>query len=325
MSLSAALQIGRSALTASQVGLQVTGNNMANAATPGYSRQVTHLLPARSDSSLIGARIGRGVNVGDVQRQIDQALQSRLWSSMSDEHASLQEFQILAQAEAMLNELSDADLSSQLSEFFDTWSEATNLQQSASVVIGQGSNLAAYARNMREDLTNLRAQIDGELRASIERADALLSELAALDVAVVEAETHASANALRDQRDMLVSELSEFLDINVVEQSSGHLDVFVGSTPILLAGASRGIDFDLVSQGNEIRVDIRVQRDRQVLDVTGGAIGGLLRTRNGRINSTIDAMDDIARNLVFEVNRLHAVGHNAEGLLSSTSNLIVPV
>ena len=84
MSLTAALEIARSALTASQIGIQIAGNNMANAATPGYSRQVGRFVSTRGDHSVQGISIGGGVGVRAVQRQVDMALQGRLWGSASD-------------------------------------------------------------------------------------------------------------------------------------------------------------------------------------------------------------------------------------------------
>ena len=76
MSLTAAMLIGRSALTASQLGIQVSGNNIANVGTPGYSRQIAYFDPVGSDTSTISGRSGRGVNVRDVRRQIDSVTMS---------------------------------------------------------------------------------------------------------------------------------------------------------------------------------------------------------------------------------------------------------
>src|SRR5690606_39048112 len=103
MSLTAAILAGRTGLTASQVGIQVAGHNMANVSTPGYARQIAHLrsLPgARSDLF----QIGRGVGVLDVRRQVDTALQARLRAAYSDEAASGERANVLAQLENVLNE-----------------------------------------------------------------------------------------------------------------------------------------------------------------------------------------------------------------------------
>src|SRR5437868_1782118 len=105
MSLTAAIQIGRTALAASQLGIQLAGNNMANAATPGYSRQIGRFVPLRGDSSVFGISIGAGVQVRSVQRQVDSALQDRLWTSGSDQAASQTQSDIYSQVESVLSEL----------------------------------------------------------------------------------------------------------------------------------------------------------------------------------------------------------------------------
>ena len=77
MGLTSAMHIGRSALVSSQIGIQVTGNNLANAATPGYARQVMFLQPTRGQLAG-GYTLGRGVGIRAVERQVDEALQDRL-------------------------------------------------------------------------------------------------------------------------------------------------------------------------------------------------------------------------------------------------------
>ena len=88
MGLNGALQIGRSAILTSQAAISVAGNNMANAATPGYHRQVANLSPSRSDAIGRNQFVGTGVSLVSVNRAIDYALQSRLRDAISDENAA---------------------------------------------------------------------------------------------------------------------------------------------------------------------------------------------------------------------------------------------
>ena len=152
MSLTSAMQTGRSALAASQLGIQVAGNNMANAATPGYSRQVMNLAPMRGDSSGLGASVGRGVAVRAVSRQVDQALQARVMLSTSQQAAAQTRSDVLAQIESILGELGDNDLSSQLSAFFNSWSERANQTRSEAAVVQQGEQLATFMQRVRSEL-----------------------------------------------------------------------------------------------------------------------------------------------------------------------------
>jgi flagellar hook-associated protein 1 len=325
MSLTAAFQIGTSALNASQLAIQVTGNNLANAATPGYSRQIARLTPARGDGSLPGLTIGHGVSVSDIRRQVDEALQTRLWGGVSDEAAAGQRLSILSQIESSLNELTGQDLSSELTSFFAAWSEKANAPGFNASVVNQGDKLAGFIRRMRSDLGDQRVQIDRTLGATVQTASDILSQIAEVNRAVVDAEAGgAVANSLRDQRDGLVTELSKFMDVSAHEQPSGTLDVFVGSTPVLLAGQSRGIELTTRNTADGVRVAVTVKADGQELAISSGQVGALLQDRDGAVGRTIDKLDRLSAELIFQTNKLHSVGTNESRLTTTTGTLPVP-
>src|SRR4051812_42076502 len=232
MSLSASLQIGTSALNAAQLAIQVAGNNLANAATAGYSRQVALLLPTRANN-FGRLSIGTGVQVSDIRRQVDQALQDRLWSGISGQSAAAQDHAVLSQVEDILGELGDSSLSHELSAFFNSWSERANGTGSSAVVVQQGQPLADFVRPLRHDLAAQTQGIDDQLGTRVARADGLLSQIADLNHSISDAEAGGGqASSLRDQRDSVVSELSQYMDVSTVEQANGSIDVLVGSTPV---------------------------------------------------------------------------------------------
>ncbi|MFG0283656.1 MAG: flagellar hook-associated protein FlgK [Phycisphaerales bacterium JB039] len=319
MGLTSALQIGHSALTASQIGIQLTGQNMANAATPGYSRQLIGLAPARGDQSILGLSIGSGVQIRGIQRAVDAALVDRLRAGVSSEHAAGRRLDLLSQVESTLNELTGEDISSELSAFFNSWSERASLTDSSATVVQQGKKLADFLGRTRSELERQRSQIDRELTAVVNQADLLLGEVGRINEAIAEAEVGgAQANALRDQRDQLVTELSALIDVSVVEQPSGQLDVLSGSIPLVLGGASRGIELRRQSAGGAIEVSIHVRGDGSRLQVDSGAVGALLEGREGSVNRMIDELDTITGQLIFQVNKLHATGVADGGYRSLT-------
>lgn len=136
MSLNAALNIGQSALSASSLGIQIAGNNIANVSTPGYSRQLARLVPLRGDSS--SWNVGSGVGIAAVQRQVDEAIEARLRTSTASAAYASAQSTIYSQVEDTLGELGKNDLSSQLSSFFSAWSERANQTNSNSSVVQQG-------------------------------------------------------------------------------------------------------------------------------------------------------------------------------------------
>jgi flagellar hook-associated protein 1 FlgK len=120
--INGALQIGRSAITASQAALSVTGNNMANAATEGYSRQAVHLKATQYTEVVPGRYTGTGVALYDISRMVDDALNGRIRTAHADSSSYLIQQQAMNRVEAAFNELTEEDLSSRLNGFYGAWS-----------------------------------------------------------------------------------------------------------------------------------------------------------------------------------------------------------
>lgn len=321
MGLNGALQIGRSAMLSSQAAISVTGNNLANAATPGYHRQIAGLTP--NGSSPIGRNqfVGTGVALTTINRAIDSALQSRLRDAISDENAAAIDERFLSSVEAIQNELSDNDLSSKLSAFFNAFSElANNPIDNAvrSVVVQQAVSLTDHVNLLQDQYTMLRTESDRAIGASVERVDGLLGEIAVLNGQIAMAEGGGGgggANSLRDRRDQLIDEVSGFIDIDTVPQENGSVDILVGSIPVVLAGESRGVTMRTQSGPNGLEVSIRVEEDGTILDAKSGSIGALQRQREETILPAMATLDDFASQLVFQVNDIHAQG---QGLANRT-------
>lgn len=323
MSLTAAMNIGRTALSASQTAIQVIGNNVANAATPGYSRQLVSLAP------LAGQRVGNntlglGVSIGGVRRQVDMALQGRLWTSQGHEGAAGERLATLSTLESSLNELTGFDLSSQISQFFSSWSERANLTESSAVVVQQGAQLASFMRGMRSDLVRQREQLDGQLASYAARADELVRGIAELNKQIAPAESGGgTANELRDHRDGLIGELSTLMDVTAIDQGDGTVNILVGSTPVVLGGTARGISIDRQVVDGALEVRVLVGTDQREITIGGGRLGALLSSRGDSIDATIQSIDQVATQLIVQVNKLHSTGATRPGLQSSSGTLAV--
>ena len=323
MSINGALQIGQSAILASQAAIQVAGNNMANAATPGYNRQVARLSPSRPEYIGRAGFIGTGVQLSRIVRTVDTALQNRTRSAVSEENAAGIDQRFLNAIESIRNELTDQDLSSRLSAFFNSFSELSNNPNDEAVrtvVIQQGSGLTTAMRELRNEHVNVRTEIDRALGATIRTADGLLDQIASVNRQVVESEQGGSgqANALRDRRDELVNEVAKYIPISTVEQPNGALDVFVGSIPVVLAGESRGITLRTDSNGNSTTLSLRVKADGSTLNPDGGQVGALFRQRGDNVDPAIEDLDTLARELAFQVNRIHSQAQGTKGWQSVT-------
>jgi flagellar hook-associated protein 1 FlgK len=319
MSLSAALQIGRSALAASQLGIQVAGNNMANAATVGYSRQRIDIESIRGDQSVPG----RGVRVSTIRRQVDGALQARLTGAGADAAGAQTQQRIFEQIETTLGELGTNDLSNELSNFFKVWSERANQTKASGSVVQQGDRLARFVRELRTDLTSQRRQIDDQIDATVVEANELLESVARLNKAISTSEgSGAPANTLRDQRDQVIEKLAQIMDVSVIDRGLGGLDVLVGSAPVVLADRAKLLEVLRVNSASGTSVTVRTTGEQgQDLGLASGSLGSLLMNRSGAVDATIDRLDTLASSVIFEINKLHSTATNATGMVSNTGTL----
>ncbi|MEQ9616437.1 MAG: flagellar hook-associated protein FlgK [Phycisphaerales bacterium] len=330
MGLTNSLFIGQTALTASQIALQVTGNNIANVATPGFHRQVVTLEPTRGGFIGNRATIGRGVELSRIARAIDPALQNRLRSTISDQQAAQVGQAALSQLEALTNELTGRDLSSQLSSFFNSFSEVANDPTSAVVraaAVENGAALTSFIRGLREDVLRTRDQLDAQLRGAVDRADGLLTEIADLNKAVVLSElggNNGEDGNLRDQRDFLISELAALVDISVQERESGAVDIFVDSKPVVLGTESRGLELRIRSTDDELLVEVITSASQEVSNITSGQVGALLDQRDNEVQRTLEDIDELSAAIIHEVNRVHTSGRPTSRITDLTGTRRVP-
>ncbi|MEX0745014.1 MAG: flagellar hook-associated protein FlgK [Phycisphaeraceae bacterium] len=313
MSLGSSLNIGRSGLLSSQTALQTVGNNLANAATRGYNRQTVALQPTGSQPIGQNSFVGRGVQLQAITRQIDEALQTRLRGAIADESSSAVHHELLSQIESIYNEYTDSALSSRLGAFFSSWSNVANNPQDAglrSLVVQEADGLARFVQSQRDELVNLRAQVDRASEATAGHIDGLLGDVEKLNRAISQAEGGAGsgANDLRDQRDVVLTELAGHLDISTIESDAGQVDVFVGSLPIVLDGKSRGVELHNTTRDGQDVTELRIKADGSRLDLSSGELGGMLAFRDGDLASAIDSLDQFAGQLIWQVNQIHSQG-----------------
>lgn len=320
MSLIGALNIGKTALAVQQAAIQVTGNNIANAGNAGYTRQTSSTGPSRDQQLRPGVFLGTGINLEAISRQIDESLQSRIRSSISDEQAAGVTQQWLGRIESLFNELSDQDLSTQFSAFFNSWSNLANKPQDIGlrqIVIQSGDTVAKWLQSMRGQLTGLQSDVDNRLKGQTDEANSLAQQVADLNQQIVISEGGAGgvANGLRDQRDAVLGRLAELIDIKTVQQSTGVIDVYVGSEPLVAGTESRGVSLRKETVDGELLTTVTIKANDGAMKLAAGQLGALSSIRE-QIGDATDQIDALAGNLIFELNKLHASGQGLEGFSS---------
>jgi len=328
MSLTSALSIGRSGLAANQAALEVAGNNLANVATPGYTRQSAVLRAATPIEVQPGRFLGTGVRLQSIIRNIDAALENRLNTATADQSAADERHDLLSQIESIHNDLSETGLSSRLSEFFNAWSELANNPADASLktmVAQQGTALAGFLQSINGDLIDTRNQLDERIRSQVQSADSLLQQIADLNGRIATAEGgQGGANALRDERDQLIRELSQIVNVSTVNQDSGAADVFLAGTPLVIGATNRGLDVEFTSDdAQDFEVKLRVAEDGTFLNARSGAVGELIDARDRDMVAAIDTVNQFVGSLIFQVNRVHSQGQGQNHFSSATGTYTV--
>jgi flagellar hook-associated protein 1 len=312
-----ALQIGKSALMAYQSALQVTGNNVANAGSDIYTRQTPVLRPIVGGTIPEGFMPGGGVALEQLRRNVDESLMNRLRISLGDKAMVAAEQQNIGQIESSMNELGDVNLSKQLQAFFNAFSELQNDPQSAGnrdIVLTTASSLVSQLQQQRTDVLSFRDDLNNQIQSGTTRAGELVENIRDLNVRVVAMEGggQAGANALRDQRDQYLSELSELIQVQSREQPDGSVNLYVGNELLVQGGMSRGLTTSLDNTDGIVRAVVRFSDNNGTVKLQSGRLAGLIAARDEQVLPHVDQLNTLAATLIQEVNKLHSSGQGLE-------------
>ena len=234
------LDIGRKALYASQTSLEVVSNNIANVNTKGYHRQEV-LLEESLSLDLKPGQIGTGVNAKEVIRHFDQFIENQyntqsgyreMWDKLN---------QSLGDVEILFDESGTGGTNEALAQFFKNWQDLTVSPDSQSVrtaLLGNSETLVKTVNQTVGNLKDVQAQMDNYIAQDVDRVNDIVEEIAKLNkqINLHEVEGQINANSLRDQRDSLVRELSEMMDIKYIDNGIGNVTVLTDAGHTLVDG-----------------------------------------------------------------------------------------
>jgi len=323
VSIFAPLSIGRQALLAQQRALQVTGQNIANVNTPGYSRQRADLtaIPPQGDF------VGGGSRVGGVAQLVDPFLEARRNASSSDLAAATTSRDLLDRVQTAFP-VQGTSVGTALQEFF----AAANALATSPQDLGARSNLLAKAEALTQQLRDTSgalttAQRDTDQRVQQTTADAnqLLTTIASLNSSIRAASVGGdSANELRDSRRTALNTLAQSLDIHVVEQDDGTVNVYAASGVALVVaqdaatlGTQAGSPGAALDGGTLNAIGIKDAAGALIPlpGDLGGTLGALVTARDQTIPGLSADLDTLATNLRDEVNGIqtNAAGRDLDG------------
>lgn len=329
MSLLTSLQLAGNALHAAQIGLQVAGNNVANANTPGYIRQSVEYVPApiQRDGSL---PLGLGVQVEAIVLEVDKFLQERVRDAASDLAGGRTQEETYAQLESIIGELSDTDLSTSLDNFFGSIQDILNQPEDISVrnlAVLRAQTLADDIQRLADRVSVLQQDANNRVTAAADDINGLLEDIADLNVKIVSIEagdtTSSDAVGLRDRREVALTKLAEIVNIRVEEQSNGSVTVYAGGQYLVFEGTSRPVEAHIEQDSGLAKAEIRLQATNSPLTATSGRLSGLIAARDEILGGYLKQLDDFASTLIFEFNKLYSSGQGLVGNTDLTSEFAV--
>jgi flagellar hook-associated protein 1 FlgK len=308
------MNIAQSSLYAQQKAINVTGNNIANVNTPGYTRQRLNLVQSRP--SLSGNQLlGTGVtSEKGIQRFYDQFLSGQLntqneglgrWEAQQD---------ALQKVELLFDEVSGFGLGNAMSQYWNAWQDVAN--HPAGVVertslVSAGQYMAETFNQIGDGLSTLQEEIDLHVDNIVDTINTTAQQIAALNhkITLQEVDGH-NANTLRDERDQLVFNLSKMIDVQSFEDGDGNISISIGSGRPLVEGTSTwtlstadssGVQNVLWQDSSGSTVDI-------TSDIDSGELKGWIESRDVMLADYTTRLDTLAATVISEVNALHSAG-----------------
>jgi flagellar hook-associated protein 1 FlgK len=312
-------------LDLSSLELKLTAQNMANANTTGYTRQVANFQ--ENDPIVIGSQqYGEGAVVTGGVSQRDRVLEQELQQQTQASSASSARLNALDQIQTIFNQATTANstsstgstngISQDLSNFFDSLASLESDASDNSLregVLSSATTLASDLQSASSQLTAQQVSLDGQTSGLVAQVNSLSQSIAQLNQVIQSSSPHADAGTLEDQRQQDIQQLAQLVGVHQIQTenngltittSSGALLVSEGQSYALSTGPLNGVTHVYDSEGNDITSS---------LAAGGGQIGGLITARDQDIPQILGALDTFAFDFGTAVNTANEVGTDANG------------
>ncbi|MDP2210742.1 MAG: flagellar hook-associated protein FlgK, partial [Candidatus Aquicultor sp.] len=315
------IEIARKALQTSQYALDITAHNIANANTPGYTRQrviqgTTPSFPAPSwNRPLIQGQLGTGVMVQSIQRVRDGFFDGQI----RRENQSLGGWEVkkngLEQIETIFNEPSDGGLLNIMGQFWDSWQQLSKNPESTSTrsgVLETGRMLATTFNQLDSKLSRVQDNLNEQVLVKVNDINSIARRVSELNRDILRVKTYgAEPNDMLDERDLLIDSLSKMVDVQIAELDTGATIIYInGSQLVSEYGYS---ELEAVSNPGNGFYDVKWKASGIAATIYGGEIKALTETRDVTVPAYKSELDVLAASIINEVNTLHATGIGLDG------------
>ncbi len=317
------LSIGLSGLAASKTQLSITGHNITNVNTPGYSRQDA-TQATRSPQFSGAGYIGSGTTLVDVRRTYSEFLTSQLRSSTS----------LNRDVEAYKSQIDQLDsllagtttgITPSLQKFFSalqTAAEDPANIPARQLVLAEAEGLARRFNTVYDRLSEQNNFTNKQMSAVTDQVNRLAGSIGSLNEAIaIAAANGKQPNDLLDARDEAVRQLSGYIGVTVVPQDDSSFNVFIGSGQPLVVGSKVARLEVVPGQGDPNRHEVQFisggSRQGITSQITGGELGGLIRYREEVLDSTMNSLGRLALSVSDQVNAQLGQGLDLKGQVGS--------
>lgn len=312
-SLSGILNIGRQALFASQYMIQVTGNNIANVNTKGFTRQRVNLS---------ANQFGLGVKIDSLQRLRNSFFDEQRILGMQ----ALGNYEIrsnmLSQVEEIFNESTTDKLSASIGNFFQTLQDlSSNPSGSAErgMVVSQADSMTDFFNLYYTQLEALQKNADNDISDTVTQINSIAVRIAELNGHIGYADAAFPPAELIDERNQLLGELANLVDVNYFTDDGGSVTVFIGGGFTLVEGANTGQLSTVINPSNKGFSDVYFATaggtQAKINDrIRDGRLKGLLDTRDTIIPEQLKKLDTLAATMILNFNLQHRQGFGLDGV-----------
>lgn len=308
-----------SGLIAFQQALDVTSNNIANVATPGYDAETANFNEQAGQGSSAGY-IGNGVDVQSVTRAYNGILTQQVNASQS----SYSSFDTLATEAAQIDGMlsgSSTGLTATLQSFvgsLQTLSTSPASAASGQAVLSQAQVLTRQLQSYDTQISGAGTQLESQIGTTVNQINELAGQIASLNGQIAsESGAGQTPNILMDQRDQLVSQLSHYVSVNTVAQANGAANVYIGSGQALVTDDTSQHLTTIPSPYDATVSDIGLVAAGGATDITsevsGGSLGGLLSARSQVLDPARNAIGRLSVGIATLMNQQQQVGMDLTG------------
>ena len=315
--------IGLSGLRAAQTNLSVTGQNITNVNTPGYSRQ-TAIQSANPPGYTGAGYMGTGTKVVDVQRIYNQFLTNQVRTTTSAAAAN-QAYNV--QIEELNSTLSStaSGITTGLQNYFaalQTAIEDPAGLPARQLFLSEAQGLAGRFNSVHQQLATQNQFLNQQMTTVAEQVSRLAVSVAGYNDAISKAAANGAApNDLLDARDEAIRQLSEYVGVTVVNQDDNSINLFIGSGQPLVVGKEASLLRATPGLSDPARLDLQLVSGNSAQDVSdlisGGELGGLLRYRDDVLDQAFNALGRMSLAIASEFNQQQGKGLDLNGQVGS--------